>query len=73
MACRKMRLVLDHFLRCGGACPTCRQLVCLVAKHAVHLCDAPAGGGCRVPMCDGLKIKMGMAKEHQHGDDSSSK
>jgi len=67
VACRKMRLVLGHFLSCsrkssagsGQGCHLCDQLINIVALHAKHLCrERENGRPCPVPMCDAMRKEM---------------
>jgi len=66
IACRKMRLVLGHFLSCsrkskndhqgGQGCHLCAQLINIVGLHSRHLCRARENGkACPVPMCDAMR------------------
>jgi len=68
IACRKMRLVLGHFLSCSRrknknddtgssqGCHLCAQLINIVGQHSRHLCRAKENGRpCPVPMCDAMR------------------
>lgn len=68
IACKKMRLVLGHFLSCSRknnqGCSVCAQLINIVGQHAKHLCRARENGRpCPVPMCDAIRKEM--AGEHE--------
>ena len=60
LSCRKMRIVLQHYIRCGRLvsgqkCLVCTQLLDIVTKHATLFCRAGAGKPCPVPLCDDLR------------------
>ena len=70
LACRKMRIVLQHYIRCGRlvageTCQVCQQLLGIVTKHATQLCRVEPDQPCPVPLCDGLRRsgKLGLKEE----------
>lgn len=60
LSCRKMRIVLEHYIQCGrlasgASCIVCKQLLDIVTKHAKQFCKVPKGQPCPLPLCDQLK------------------
>jgi hypothetical protein len=55
-----MRIVLQHYIRCGrlvsgDSCQVCQQLLAIVTKHATQLCKVEPDLPCPVPLCDDLR------------------
>ncbi len=72
LSCRKMRIVLQHYIRCGrlvagDTCQVCQQLLGIVTKHATQLCRVEQDQPCPVPLCDGLRRsgKLGLKEEEE--------
>lgn len=72
LSCRKMRIVLQHYIRCGRlvageTCQVCQQLLGIVTKHATQLCRVEQDQPCPVPLCDGLRRsgKLGLKEEEE--------
>lgn len=60
LSCRKMRIVLQHYIGCNRLveeqrCQVCEQLLSIVTQHAILLCRVGRGDACPVPLCDQLR------------------
>jgi len=62
--CKKMKMVMNHYIGCQKLqnkqdCGLCRQLLKVVAEHALYLCPSRNGLKlpCPVPMCDVMRAK----------------
>jgi len=69
--CRKMKMVMSHYIQCtklkaGLDCGLCRQLLRVVAEHALYLCPHRIGGPkfpCPVPLCDVMRASAALQKK----------
>lgn len=72
-SCKKMKLVMKHYIQCtklkeGGNCELCRQLLRVVAEHALYLCPSRIAGPklpCPVPMCDVMRATVALKRSQQ--------
>jgi len=71
--CKKMKLVMSHYIQCtklksGQDCPLCRQLLRVVAEHALYLCPHRVGSDpkfpCPVPFCDVMRASAALQKKN---------
>lgn len=68
--CKKMKMVMSHYIKClklknGENCTLCRQLLRVVAEHALYLCPNLQEGSklpCPVPMCDVMRHTVSLQK-----------
>ena len=66
--CKKMKMVMSHYIKCtklkdGENCLLCRQLLRVVAEHALYLCPNRVDGSklpCPVPMCDVMRASAAL-------------
>jgi len=66
--CKKMKMVMSHYIKCtklknGESCLLCRQLLRVVAEHALYLCPNRVDGPklpCPVPMCDIMRASAAL-------------
>jgi len=66
--CKKMKMVMSHYIKCtklknGESCLLCRQLLRVVAEHALYLCPSRLDGPklpCPVPMCDVMRASAAL-------------
>ena len=66
--CKKMTMVMSHYIKCtklkdGENCLLCRQLLRVVAEHALYLCPNRVDGSklpCPVPMCDVMRASAAL-------------
>ena len=58
-SCKKMRLVIGHFLSCKKmsnslSCTVCNQMLKVINKHADY-CNSEDQEACPVPLCDSIR------------------
>lgn len=64
--CKKMKLVMHHYVRCtklknGQDCTLCRQLLRVIAEHALYLCTESPKLPCVIPLCDAMRAAAALS------------